>query len=173
MKLSKTHKLLICQVILQILFVILGCSISIKSNVVSTPMLAMLTKLQCSSWIQNFLHCFLNNIVVMFIMFWISYWTCGIVGTLWGLNTSFMIGTIAKVIVLFTNLPIKILSITFLTMELISSVSIVCSSTYFRLSKKNMEKPVREKGIMSVMSLVGLVLLVAGIIEATAISKAI
>lgn len=182
--------IIIClfQILLQIVFLIWGVNFESNSNVINTNFLNLLTKVQTNSPLQNFAWCFSNNLIVMFIIFWINYWTFGILGTLWCANSSFMLGSLIKYSLVINSW----LSICFILLELIDSLIIISTSTYFRFErfkfkkfckennnvsnvniedeKRNAFKEKTRKNILVTFAIVACVLLIAAMLETVVLS---
>ena len=95
-KFKKNYLIGLAQLIVQIACFVGGIYFSSNSNVISSNFLEMLTKVQTTNSLQNFFWCSTNNLAVLFIVFWLSYWTFGIIGTFWCANFSFMLGLMVK-----------------------------------------------------------------------------
>ncbi len=185
-KIKALHYLLTAQLILQIVFLIFGFNFKSDANAVSSSILGMITKVQCTNNLQNFAWAFTHNLTMMFIIFWLSYFSFGIIGTLWCINNSFMIGALAKVYFLVIDNNVW-LSILFMALELIAAILVTLSSTYFRLEKHNFKKAFKnkigsdeiykikkkkhEKNILHVFAVVAIVLLIAAIFETIVLSS--
>ena len=128
-------------------------------TVVPTTFLELIPKVQ-ENPMQNFLWCFTNNLAILFLAFWVNYWTWGILGTVWCASSSFIIGTIIKFSLVLKLWVVPI----FACLELSAVILVVLSSIYYRFEKK-LEKEQRHKGIISVYAIVVLLLIIAAIIE--------
>lgn len=91
-KVKRIYYLSAAQVVLQIIFLIWGFNFKSDSSEVSSTILGMVSKVQSTNDIQNFVWLFTHNLTIMFIVFWVSYLSFGIIGTLWSINNAFMIG---------------------------------------------------------------------------------
>lgn len=177
---KNVYSLLLVQLILQIISLILGFNFKSNSNSISSIMLGMITKVQGTNSFQNFIWAFTQNLTIMFLVFWVSYFSFGIIGTLWCINNSFMLGSLAKVYFDIIHSDVW-LSILFMALELIAAIAVTFSSTYFRFEKYNfkkafknhinfdefymMEKKKREKNILYVFATVAAIILAAAILE--------
>ncbi len=183
-KIKKVYLINLTQFILQVIFFIWGMHFRSDSNDISANILGMLTKIQTTSNFQNFFWCFTNNLSVLFIVFWLSYWTFGIIGTLWCTNSSFALGAMIK----FSFIVHSWISLCFILLELMASIFTVVSSTYFRIEKfkfknfckknqinindekyKTTERK-QEKNMLITVITVAFVLLIAAILETIALS---
>ena len=185
-KIKAVYYLLIAQLILQVVCLIWGFNFKSDSNVVSSSILGMITKVQCTNNLQNFIWAFTHNLAMMFIIFWLSYFTFGIIGTFWCVNNSFMIGGLAKAYFGIMSSSAW-LSILFMVLELIAAMLVTLSSTYFKLERHNFKKAFRnkidfdeiykiekkkhEKSILYVFAAVAIVLLIAAILETIVLSS--
>ncbi len=185
-KIKAVHYLLIAQLVLQVVCLIWGFNFKSDSSVVSSSILGMITKVQCTNNLQNFVWAFTHNLAMMFIIFWLSYFTFGIIGTFWCINNSFMIGALAKAYFGIMSSSAW-LSILFMVLELIAAILVTLSSTYFKLERHNFKKAFRnkidfdeiyriekkkhEKSILYVFAAVAIVLLIAAIIETIVLSS--
>ena len=178
-KWNKLYSINIAQIILFISFFLWGFNFKSESNVISTNILGMLTKVQTTNTMQNFLWCFSHNLTIMFIVFWISYWTFGVVGTIWCVNNAFMLGGLIKLSLTSVNNPW--LSVTFMILELLAAIILALTSTYFVLfknRKKNyiyeneyeIEKKNRQKNVLITLGIIAIILLIAAIIETIVLS---
>ena len=170
-KTNKIKLILVLQLIVQIVCSILGLSLKLSSDIVPSTFLTVMTKVQTAGNLQNFLRCFTNNLSVLFIIFWLNYWTVGIIGTLWCANSVFVLSSVIKTSLLLNSW----IAPCFLILELIASVTTVTMSTYFGISKiykldKESEGNKREKSILSAMALIAIITLVAAILETVALS---
>ena len=95
-KFKKVYLISLLQLIFQITFFVWGIYFESNSDVIPSNFLEILTKVQTTNALQNFIWCFTNNVAVLFIVFWLSYWTFGIIGTLWCANSSFMLAAMIK-----------------------------------------------------------------------------
>lgn len=186
MRSKKIKYVLIAQLVFQIVCLILGFNFKSDTNVVSSSILGMITKVQCTNNLQNFIWVFTHNLAMMFIIFWISYFTFGIIGTFWCINNSFMIGTLTKSYFAIMGNSAW-LSFLFMALELIAAILVTLSSTYFKLEKYNfkktfknkvdfdeiykIEKKKHEKNILYVFAVVAIVLLTAAILETIVLSS--
>lgn len=183
-KVKKVYLINLAQLILQVVFFIWGMYFKSDSQNISASTLGMLTKIQTTSNFQNFFWCFTNNFSVLFIVFWLSYWTFGIIGTLWCANSSFVLGAMVK----FSFVIRSWISPCFMLLELIASMFIVIASTYFRIEKfkfKNfceenqinidskrlkIAKRKQEKNMLITMVTVAFILLIAATLETVALN---
>ncbi len=167
------------QILLQIAFLICGITFKPNSNVINTNFLSMLTKVQAFSNLQNFIWCFSNNLIVMFIIFWINYWTFGVVGTIWSINSSLLLGSIIEYSLIINSW----ISVSFVLLEFIVSIITIVSSTYFRFErfkskrilkinsnetnnkKYKLDKKLREKHILFMFGTIATILLISAILE--------
>ncbi len=183
-KFKKIYLIGLLQLIFEISFFIWGIYFKSNSNIISSNFLEVLTKVQTTNDLQNFIWCFTNNLVVLFIIFWLSYWTFGIIGTLWCANSSFMLGSIIKLSIGIGSW----ISVIFILLELSASIIMILFSTYFRFEKSKFKKfckknyinmndeicktvkKKREKNILIILSLIATILLIAAILETFALS---
>ncbi len=176
-KFKKTYIISLVQLIIQFACFIWGICFTSNSNVVSTNFLEILTKIQVTNSWQNFIWCFTNNLSVVFIVFWLSYWSFGVLGTLWCANSAFMLGAMIK----FSIMTNSWISVCFILLELTASIIAMLSSTYFifnRISKKNYlhgfeyetEKKKREKNILLSLLIIASIFLIAAILETVALN---
>ena len=177
-KFKKIYWISLAQIIIQIACFIWGIYFVSNSDIMPTNFLEMLTKIQTTNNWQNFIWCLTNNLSVLFIVFWLSYWTFGVAGTLWCANSAFMLGAMIKLSVTINSW----ISVSFMLLELTASIIVMVSSTYFMFdknSKKNyiyeyeyeMEKKKREKNILFFLLITAGILLVAAILETIALSS--
>lgn len=157
---NKLKLILGIHLLIQMACVIMGFLFKSNDNVVPSTLLEIVTKVQTTNSFQNFVWCFTNNFAILFIVFWVNYWTWGIVGTIWSSSSAFVLGSVIKVSM---TLNLWIVPI-FISLELIASIIILISSTYYRL-EKNIEKGKRQKGIIITLTVVSLILLIAAILE--------
>ncbi len=179
------HIVYLLFILLQIVFLIFGFVSKFDSHVMGTNFLGLLTKIQTTGSFQNFIWCFTNNFTVLFIIFWLSYWSFGAVGILWCVNSSYVLGVVLR----FSwdiNSP---MAISFILLEFASSVIIVATSMYFRFVKHQFAKfcetnyigkdnPIyrtwknkREKNILITLGAVAIILLIAAILEMIVIAS--
>lgn len=182
LKLDKTKIVGMAQILIIITFFIIGFTFKSDNNAVSSTMLGMLTKVQSTNNLQNFAWLFTHNLTLMFVVFWISYFSFGSIGTLWCINNSFMIGALAKIyLTIFDN---AWLSILFMALELVAGIIVMTSSTYFRLEKRKLKKAFEKKSneyieqkkkqdkkILYVFALIATLLLIAAILETLVLSS--
>ncbi|MDR2074526.1 MAG: hypothetical protein LBP36_04140 [Oscillospiraceae bacterium] len=136
-------------------FFVWGILFRAESNgVLPSNVLGMLTKVQTTSDWQNFLWCFSNNLAVLFIIFWLNYWTYGILGGLWCANSAFTLGALIK----FSIISKLWLSVIFMLLELSSSVFMMISSTFLKFKKDY------KKTLISFL-IIAIILFVAAILE--------
>lgn len=183
-KIKKVYLINLTQFVLQVIFFIWGVCFRSDSSDIPANILGMLSKIQTTSNFQNFVWCFTNNFSVLFIVFWLSYWTFGIIGTLWCANSSFALGAMIK----FSFVLHSWISLCFILLELIASIFTVMASTYFRIEKfkfknfceknqinindekcKIIERK-QEKNMLITVVTVVFVLLIAAILETIALS---
>lgn len=183
-KFKKIYLIGLLQLIIQIAFFVWGICFKSNSNVIPTNFLEILTKVQTTNSFQNFIWCFTNNLTVLFIAFWVSYWTFGIIGTVWCANSSFMLGAMIKLSLSVNSW----IAVCFMLLELIAVMIAALSSAYFRFEKSKFKKffeknyididderrktakRKREKNILIILALIFNVSLVAAILEAVALS---
>lgn len=179
MRQNKKYFINLVQLLIIIVFFIIGINFKAEGSTISSTILSMLTKVQTSTPLQNFIWLLTHNLTVMFLVFWLSYFSFGVIGTLWCISDSFMIGMLAKSYVAIINN--SWLSILFMVLELIAAILVTLSSTYFKLERHNFKKAFRnkidfdeiykiekkkhEKNILYVFAAVAIVLLIAAIIE--------
>ncbi len=177
-KFKKIYLISLTQIALQIMFFIWGINFKSDSNTISANILGMLTKIQTTNNLQNFIWCFTSNFAVLFIVFWISYWTFGVIGTLWSIDSSFALGSMVKVSLILNSW----LSICFVFLEFIASIIAVTASTYFRIEKFKIKdasieneisktiKKKQEKRISFTLVMIVFILLIAAILETIVLS---
>ena len=158
------HIICLLQSILQITFLIFGICFKSDSNVLDAGFLSLLTKVQSTSTLGNFFWCFTNNVAVLYTIFWFNYWSFGIIGTVWCAGSSFMLGAVIEFALIYNSW----ISVFFIVLELLASMIIILSSTYFRFEK--LERKVRERYILIVLFVVTVILLVAAVLETIALS---
>ena len=179
MKIKKVYYFIMLQLFFNTLFLIMGFYFKSDNNVVSSSILGMVTKVQCTNDVQNFIWLFTHNLTVMFLGFWFNYFTFGIVGTFWSINNAFMLGTLIKIY--WNILDNAWLSILFVAIEFATTLITIFSSTYFRFEKtcfkkkfdneficsENyiIKKKAYEKNILHTFLLVTLLLLISAILE--------
>lgn len=157
----KIHILIVIQIIVQIGCFIWGFNFNAETNAISESFLEIITKVQTTNIWQNFAWCLGNNISVIFIVFWLNYWTWGIVGTLWSINSSFCLGILVK-LCLGMNLYI---AVCFILLEWIASIISVMSTTYLRFIRRDIDKQVWQVKILRSMGLIAVLLVIAAILE--------
>ena len=179
-KVIQVNYLSAAQVVLQIILLIWGFNFKSDSNEVSSTILGMVSKVQSTNDIQNFVWLFTHNLTIMFIVFWVSYLSFGIIGTLWCINNAFMLGALAKVYLIFIDN--SWLAILFMSLEFIAAAVVMVSSTYFRIEKYKLKKTFKnslsgfdekyisikkklEKNILYVFAVLAITLFVAAILE--------
>lgn len=183
-KFKKIHLISLVQLIVYIVFFVCGICFNSTNDTVSSNVLGMLTKIQITNNFQNFLWCFTNNFAVLFIVFWLSYWTFGVIGTLWCVNSSFALGSMIK----FSLIINSWICVCFISLELIASIFVIITSTYFRikrfqfktLCKKNhidisdnkykATKKSQEKNILFVLAIIAFILLIGATLETITLS---
>lgn len=153
------------QLIFQVVFFVLGFNFKPNSDNISSNFLEVLTKVQTTNSFQNFIWCFTNNLAVLFIVFWLSYWSWGILGTLWCANSSVIMGKLIKLSLMINSW----ISICFILIELIASWAVMVSSTYFRIDKC-LKSELREKYILRVMGIITIILILAALLETLALN---
>lgn len=179
-KVIQVNYLSAAQVVLQIIFLIWGFNFKSDSNEVSSTILGMVSKVQSTNDIQNFVWLFTHNLTIMFVVFWVSYLSFGIIGTLWSINNAFMIGALAKVYLIFVdNVWLALL---FMSLEFIAATLVMVSSTNSRIEKSKLKKTFKnslngfdenyisrkkklERNILHVFGMVVIILFVAAILE--------
>lgn len=184
-KLKKVYTICLFQILLQIVFLVLGFNFKSDTNVINANFLSMLTKVQTTGHLKNFVWCLTNNIIVLFIIFWLSYWTFGIFGTVWCANSSFVLGSLIEYSLAMNSW----LSICFILLELLDSMVIVLASTYFRFEKFKFKKfckknhidisdekyklgnKKQENKILITLATVAAILLTAATLETIALSQ--
>ena len=62
-----------------------------NDNMIPSTLLEIVTKVQTTNSFQNFVWCFTNNFAILFIIFWVNYWTWGTVGTIWCISSAFIL----------------------------------------------------------------------------------
>lgn len=157
---NKIKLILGIHLLIQMAFVVLGFFFKSNDNVIPTTLLEVVTKVQTTNSFQNFVWCFTNNFAILFIIFWVNYWTWGTLGTIWCTSSSFILGSVIKVSIALNLWMVPI----FVSLELIASIIILMSSTYYRF-EKNLEKEKRQRGIIITLTVVSLILLIAAILE--------
>lgn len=163
-KIKVIHVICLLQLLLQITFLIFGICFKSDSNVLNTSFLSLLTKVQSTNTLGRFFWCFTNNISVLYMIFWINYWSFGILGTIWCVGSSFMLGAVIE----FALICNSWISVFFSVLELLASMIIILSSTYFRFEK--FEKKVRHRYILIFLLVVAAILLVAAVLETIALN---
>ena len=96
MKLNKIYLINLVQILIIIVFFIIGFNFKPDGNTISSTVLSMLTKVQTTDSLQNFIWLFTHNLMINFVIFWISYFSFGVIGTLWCISNTFMIGLLTK-----------------------------------------------------------------------------
>lgn len=174
------------QVVLQIMFLILGFNFKSDSSEISSTILGMVSKVQTTNDIQNFIWLFTHNLTIMFVVFWVSYLSFGVIGTLWSINNAFMIGALAKVYLTFVNNVW--LTLLFMSLEFIAAAVVMVSSTNYRIEKSKLKKAYKknpygseeefisgkkklEKLMLYVFGIVAGILLVAAVLETIVLSS--
>ena len=179
-KVTQVNFLSVSQVVLQIIFLICGFNFKSDSNEVSSTILGMVSKVQSTTDLQNFVWLFTHNLTIMFVIFWVSYFSFGVIGTLWCINNAFMIGALAKIyLIAIDNVW---LSISFMSLEFITASVVMVSSTIFRVEKFKLKKTFKnslsgfdenyisrkkklEKNILYVFGVIATTLLIAATLE--------
>lgn len=163
------------QLILLSVFFICGIFFQRNSNIVSANFLGMLTKVQTTDSLQNFVWCFTNNFAVLFIIFWLSYFTFGVIGTLWGVSSAFSLGCMIRLSFYIQSF----MSVGFILLELCACALMVLFSARFRTQKFRLKKMSDdmcddtyaqakihiEKNILLVFSIIFLILLISATLE--------
>lgn len=184
-KVKRIYYLSAAQVVLQIIFLIWGFHFKSDSSEVSSTILGMVSKVQSTNDIQNFVWLFTHNLTIMFVVFWVSYFSFGIIGTLWTINNAFMIGALAKVYLIFVD--DAWLALLFMSLEFIAATLVMVSSTSFRIEKSKLKKAFKyslsgfdenyisrkkklERNILYVFGMVAVILFVAAILETIVLS---
>lgn len=163
-KIKVIHIICFFQLILQITFLIFGICFKSDSNVLDTNFLSLLTKVQSTNTLQSFFWCFTNNIAVLYAIFWFNYWSFGVIGSVWCIGSCFMLGAVIEFAVIYNSW----IAIFFIILELLASMIIILSSTYFRFEK--FEKKDRQRYILTVLFIVAVILLIAAVLETNALS---
>lgn len=159
-KSTKIKLILGIHLLIQIAFVVIGFCFKSNDNVIPSTLLEIVTKVQTTNSFQNFIWCFTNNFAILFIVFWINYWTFGVVGTIWCTSSAFILGSVIKVSM---TLNLWIVPI-FVSLELIASIIILLSSTYYRF-EKSVGKEKRQRGTIITLGIVALILVIAAVLE--------
>lgn len=175
----------IAQIILPFIFLIWGFNFKADNQIISSAILGMITKVQCTNWLQNFIWLFTHNIMIMFVAFWLSYFSFGIVGILWCINNAFMIGQLSKVYL--DVIDDAWVAILFMLLEFVAAIITMVSSTYFRFKKFSLKKTVNdkiysaenyvknkkkhEKNILFVYAIIAIILLIAAVLESVVLSS--
>lgn len=175
----------VAQLILPIIFLIWGFNFRSNNQVISSAILGMITKVQCTNLLQNFIWLFTHNLMVMFVSFWLSYFSFGIIGTLWCINNAFMIGQLSRVYLGVINDTWA--AILFMLLEFVAAIITMASSTYLRFKKFNLKKTnndkiysaenyakykkKHEKNILFVYAIIAIILLIAAILESVVLSS--
>ena len=162
-KMIKSNKLkIVLGIYLLILAVcfVLGFFFKSNDNVVPTTLLEIVTKVQTTNSFQNFIWCFTNNFAILFITFWVNYWTWGTIGIIWCASSTFILGSVTKFSVALNLWIVPV----FISLELMASIIILLSSTYYRF-EKNIEKGERQRGIIITLIVVTLILIIVAILE--------
>lgn len=174
------------QLILQIIFLFWGFNFKSDSNVISSTVLGMVSKVQTTTDLENFVWLFTHNFVIMFLIFWVSYVSFGVIGTFWCINNTFMLGVLTKLYLTIINNAW--LTLLFMSLELIATTLVMISSTTFRIEKHKLKKTFKckltgfdekyikekqkiEKNILFVFGVIAVILLVAAIIETVVLSS--
>lgn len=177
-KFNKFYIIIFIQLLIQIIFLILGINFksNYNSNIIPSNILGMITKIQTTNNMKNFIWCFSNNLTVLFINFWLNYWTYGILGTIWCANSAFLFGYMIKISLMIKSWT----SVIFVILEIFASSIMLFSSTYFRFKKsfskltiddKKYEKKRDEKNILSYMIIICIILLIAASLETFVLSS--
>lgn len=180
-KQNKINFINLGQLLVIIICFIIGFNFKSEATTLPSTILGMMTKIQTTNFLQNFIWLFTHNLTLMFVIFWISYFSFGVIGTLWCISNTFMLGTLAKVYLLIIDNAW--LSLLFMTLELIASVLAMISSTKFRYERFKAKKAFagndelymktkkkQEKRILVVFAVIGCLLLTAAILETIVLS---
>ena len=175
-KVKRIYYFSAAQAALQIMFLFWGFNFKSDSSEISSTILGMVSKVQSTNDIQNFIWLFTQNIVVMFVLFWVSYFSFGVIGTIWCINNTFMLGALAKVYLLVVDYAW--LALVFMALELISTTIVMISSTKFRYERSKAKKifagndemykktkKQQEKSILVVFAVIAGLLLIAAVLE--------
>lgn len=180
MKLNKTHLINLVQILIIIVFFIIGFNFKPDGNTISSTVLSMLTKVQTTDSLQNFIWLFTHNLMINFVIFWISYFSFGVIGTLWCISNTFMLGLLTKLyLTIIDNVWLALL---FMSLEFIAAIITMVSSTSFRIEKFKLKKTFKyslsgfdenytskkkklERNILYVFGMVAVILFVAAILE--------
>lgn len=178
MKLNKTHLINLVQILIIIVFFIIGFNFKPDGNTISSTVLSMLTKVQTTDSLQNFIWLFTHNLMINFVIFWISYFSFGVIGTLWCISNTFMLGLLTKLyLTIIDNVWLALL---FMSLEFIAATLVMVSSTSFRIEKFKLsrsdenytnKKKKLERNILYVFGMVAIILLIAAIIETIVLSS--
>lgn len=181
-KLHKTNIVNLAQILVIAIFFIIGFNFKSEAAALPSTALEMLTKVQSTDDFQNFIWLFTHNITLMFVVFWISYFSFGAVGTVWCIGNAFMAGVLANLYLTIIKNPW--LSILFIALELAAEIIITISSTYFRiekfkfkkaykdnLSEYEIRKKKQEKNILLTFATVAVLLFVAALFETIVLSS--
>ena len=171
-KLKKEHFLVILQLTLQVACFVWG--FTYKSDVVTLQpsFLSTMSRIQTTKSLQNFLWCFSNNICILYVTFWLNYFTYGVVGTIVAFNSVFALGAISRVALALSWFHY----LSFVLIEFLNALIIAASSTYFaymRNRKTNylhdndfeIEKKARQKSILKILCFVAILATIAALIE--------
>ena len=185
-KFKKIYFISLFQLLIQIGVFVWGLCFqsNANENVMSANFLDIITKVQTTNPIQNFLFCFINNLVLSFILFWVNYWTFGTIGTIWSVNNCFILGSMVQLAFIVNSWLI----VCFVSIEFIAIIITTILSAYFRFEKFKIKKffkkarikvddeiykdtkTKQEKKILISLALIALVLLIAAILETIALS---
>lgn len=178
-KVNKICLVNLIQVLVIFISFIVGFNFKISPNANTMPstVLAMLTKVLTTNDIQNFFWLFAHNLTIMFAVFWVSYFSFGVVGTLWCVSNVFVAGILTKVYLTIINPLWLIILITIL--ELGAAIITMISSTNlgfekfkfkktFKLcgSDKDSIKRSHEKNVLIVFAIIALLLFTSAVLEA-------
>lgn len=149
MKRSKLRRyviycLVLIQAVIQLCFFIIGMNFRSESSMMSSVLLGILTKVQVTNDFQNFIWAFSNNISILFIIFWISYWTFGVMGCICCINLSFVLGTIMQLAIAMNSLS----AISFVAFEFLATLIITLTSFKFRIDKFDFTKMCEKESIV-------------------------
>ena len=160
-KIKVIHIICFFQLILQITFLIFGICFKSDSNVLDTNFLSLLTKVQSTNTLQSFFGAL--QIILQFYMRF-SGLIIGVIGSVWCIGSCFMLGAVIEFAVIYNSW----ISIFFIILELLASMIIILSSTYFRFEK--FEKKDRQRYTLTVLFIVAVILLIAVVLETNALS---
>ena len=134
-----------------------------ETNIIDLKFIKLSAKAQCNNWLSNFVFLLTNNIAIEFVLFWLNFWTYGIIGTIFLLSSSFAMGLVSKLLIeldLFYG-------ISFVLLELVVSAFVFTKSLDFRLLKTKIE----YDHMIKIFKVVSLLLIVAALIEVFVIER--